>query len=161
MSCFSRLRRGLGRVMSYFRTDVNRALLFVLRIIKHIPHASQAEWLRHRLQSTQTVSWPPRGLSHCKQISFAGPVAFAYSWGMWRGELGLVWSLIKDGSWSSRSDGSVLCTPFMSQVASCTLLFSRIPFCFFFTLPLPMCYSACHWSDATLSLSIESPGNTH
>lgn len=41
--CFSRLRTGLGRVMrSYFRTDVNRALLSVLRIIKHMPHAWQA-----------------------------------------------------------------------------------------------------------------------
>ena len=54
--------------MSYFRTDVNTALFFVLRIIKHMPHAYQAECLRHSLQSTQTVSWPPGGLSHCKLV---------------------------------------------------------------------------------------------
>lgn len=129
-SCFSRLRTGLGRVMrSYFRTDVNRALLSVLRIIKHMPHACQAEWLRHRLQSTETMSWPPRGLSHCKQISFDGREAFAHSWEMWRWELRPVWSLIKDGSWCARSDGSVLCTPFMSQFAHCILFFSRSSCC--------------------------------
>lgn len=122
--CFSKLWTGLGRVMrTYFRTDVNRALLSVLRIMKHLPHAFQAEWLRHRLCSSETMSWPPGGLSHCKQISFDGGVAFDHSWGMWRGQLRLVWSLIKDGSWCSRSDGSVLCTPLMSQVASCFLFF--------------------------------------
>lgn len=68
------------------------------------------QWLRLSLQSTETMSRASWGLFCCKQISSDGPVASAHSWEMWRWDLWPVWSLIKDGSWRSRSDGSVLCT---------------------------------------------------
>lgn len=122
---FSRLRTGLGRVIrSYFRTDVNRALLSVLRIIKHMPHACQAvtETQAPEPRDDELASW---GRSCCKEIIFDGRVAFAHSWGMWRWELRPVWSLIKVDSWWSGSDSSVLCSPFMLQVAGCILSFSR------------------------------------
>lgn len=48
-----------------------------------------------------------------------------------------MWSVIKDGSWWSRSDGSVLCTP-MSQVASCILFSSGYSCC-----PVP-CHATAH-----------------
>lgn len=99
--------------------------------------------------------------SHWKQISYDGRATFAYSWRMWRRELRLVWSLIKDGSWYRRSYGSALCTPFMSQVASCILFSFSIPVALFPPLPLPICCSACCQSDVTLSPVIGSPGRDH
>ena len=113
---------------SYFRTDVTRALLSMLRIIKHTPHACQAvtEAQAPGLGDNEPTSW---GLSRCKQISSDGPVASAHSREMWRWDLGPLWSLIKDGSWRSRSDG---CSAL--RVTSCWLLlfFSTYSHC-----PLP------------------------
>lgn len=140
---------------SYFRTDVNRALLSMLRIIKHTPHACQAvteaQTPGHR--DNEPASW---GLSRRKQISSDGPVASAHSREMWRWDLRPVWSLIKDGSWRSRSDGcSALC------VTSCWLLFV-----FLHIFPLPSSFP-CDCPHVvlsercvTLSLNMESPGRT-
>ena len=129
---------------SYFRTDVNRALLSMLRIIKHMPHACQAvtEAQPPEHRDNEPASW---GLFCCKQISSDGPEASAQSWEMWRWDLWPVWSLIKDGSWRSRSDGSVLCTSCHELLAA--FCFSpHIPVALFLPLLLPTCHSLCSWS---------------
>jgi hypothetical protein len=99
MKCFSRLRTALG---SYFRTDVNRAHFSVLRIIKHGPHSYQTQWPRHR-----DNAWPLRGLSQLQANVLWWMSGLAHSSEVWRWEIGSVWTLIKDGSWHSRSGGSV------------------------------------------------------
>ena len=150
------MRTGLQRVMSYFRTDVNRALLSMLRIIKHMPHACQAvtEAQAPEHRDNEPASW---GLFCCKQISSDGPVASAHSWEMWRWDPRPVWSLIKDAA----GGAGQMALYFISQVVSCFLFFST-----YSRFPLPslatahMSFSVLLEWCVTLSLSMESPGRT-
>ena len=109
----------------------------------HAPRLPGSDWgSASRHGDNEPASW---GLFCCKQISSDGSVASAHSWEMWRWDLWPVWSLIKDGSWQSRSDGSVLCTSCHELLAA--FCFSpHIPVALSLPLLLPTCHSLCSWS---------------
>lgn len=137
---FSRLRTVLERMMrSCFRTDVTEPLnpCWVSSNTSPMP-ARQSDWGSDSPAQGQWIGLPWSSPA-CKQMSWNGRVAFAHSSRVWRWEIRQAWSLIKDGSWHSRSSGSGL--------HSCHELLAVL--CFSPHIPVAL-IPLCYWLHAGL-----------